>query len=247
MVWDDPVTISRLLAVGAAKVSSKQPQTAKDYNDREMWTDVAPDQLLRACAGPSSRDAWEEFMRRYHSLILAAATRVSSQWGSGASDQIDDVVQEIYLGLCANQARILTSFEEDRPEAIYGYLKVVATNLARDVFRKRSAAKRGEHLTARFEESSEVPAPNNDLERRLTLAKVDEVLLSQTQTENGKRDRIIFRMYYLYGMTAQEIAELPGIGLTAKGVEGVLHRITKVIRQTFAQAQGIGGVSRSER
>jgi RNA polymerase sigma factor (sigma-70 family) len=180
-------------------------------------------------------------MRRYHAVLSAAATRVSNQWGKGSSDEIDDVMQEIYLGLCADRARILISFEETRAEAVFGYLKVVATNLAHDFFRKRSAAKRGARHTASLDESGDVAARGDDFERQLTLAKVDEVLVTHTQTENGARDRTIFRLYYRHGMTALEIAELPGVGLSAKGVEGVLHRITKTIRQTLAQAQGIGG------
>ncbi len=179
-------------------------------------------------------------MRRYHSVLTAAASRVSNRWGQGSSDEIDDIVQEIYLRLCADSARILTSFKESRPEAVFGYLKVIATNLAHDFFRKRSAAKRGAWRTASLDEVGDVAAPGDDIERHLTLAKIDELLWGHTQTESGARDRNIFRLYYRQGMTAQAIAELPGIGLSPKGVEGVLHRITKVIRQTIEHTQGIG-------
>jgi RNA polymerase sigma-70 factor (ECF subfamily) len=239
MLWDDLLTGSPPIRGKAA--ACKQPPAAKNYNSRVEWADLSPDQLLRACARPDSTPAWEEFMQRYHPLITAAAIRVSNQWGNGSSDEIDDVIQEIYLGLCADKARVLTSFEETRAEAIFGYLKVVATNLARDFFRKRSAAKRGARVTASIDESDNLAGPGADLDRNLTLAKVDDLLVLHTQTENGARDRIIFRLYYRYGMTAQEIAELPEVRLSSKGVEGVLHRITRTIRQSLAQAQGIGG------
>jgi RNA polymerase sigma-70 factor (ECF subfamily) len=194
-------------------------------------------QLVQACAERGSAVDWEEFMRRYHSLLTAAAIRVSRQWGQGASDEIDDIVQEIYLRMCADRARVLTSFRDSRPEAIFGYLKVTATNIAHDFFRHRSALKRGAERTKSFEEIGPVPAEFNDLDRRLTLGEINEMLLVHTQKENGPRDRTVFRLYYRYGMTAHAIAGLPGIGLNSKGVEGVLHRLTKAIRQAMGEVQ----------
>ena len=179
-------------------------------------------------------------MRRYHGVLTAAAVRVSNRWGQTSSGETDDVVQEIYLKLCADRARILTGFQESRPEAVFGYLKVVATNLARDCFRKRLAAKRSTVMTASLDEVGDVAAPGNDVERQFTLAEIDALLIRHTQTETAKRDRAIFRLYYGQGMTAQSIADLPGAGLTAKGVEGVLHRVTTAIRRSIAPAQGTG-------
>jgi len=204
------------------------------------WAQLSPDQLLQACALPGSTLAWEEFMRRYHPVLTAAAVRVANRWGERSPGETDDIVQEIYLRLCADRGRILTSFQESRPEAVYGYLKVVATNLARDCYRKRSAAKRSAGLTASLDDVADVPAPGNDIERAFTLAEVDELLIRNTQTDTGTRDRTIFRLYYRQGMTAQAIANMPGSGLTAKGVEGVLHRVTTAIRRSIGKAQGSG-------
>jgi RNA polymerase sigma-70 factor (ECF subfamily) len=46
----------------------------------------------------------------------------------------------------------------------------------------------------------------------------------------SERDRNLFWLYYLQGLTAEEIAELPGIGLTCKGVESALRRVTRCLR-----------------
>jgi RNA polymerase sigma-70 factor (ECF subfamily) len=166
---------------------------------------------------------------------------VSRQWGRGAASEIDDIVQEIYLRLCANQARILTGFRDPRPEAMFGYIKVVATNIAHAVFRHRSAAKRGSGRVVSVTEAADLSGPFADMDRRLSLSEIDEALRVQTENrENGKRDRTVFRLYYRVGLTALAISEMPGIGLNLKGVEGVLHRLTKAIRQAFGQAQGLG-------
>jgi DNA-directed RNA polymerase specialized sigma24 family protein len=47
----------------------------------------------------------------------------------------------------------------------------------------------------------------------------------------GERDRALFWLYYLQGFTAEEIARLPVAGLTAKGVESALRRVTRWLRE----------------
>ena len=47
----------------------------------------------------------------------------------------------------------------------------------------------------------------------------------------AERDRAIFWLYYLQGLTAEEIAELPVAGLSAKGVESALRRVTSWLRK----------------
>jgi RNA polymerase sigma factor (sigma-70 family) len=179
-------------------------------------------------------------MRRYHSVIMTAAVRVSRHWGEGSPPEIDDVVQEIYLKFYADRARVLAGFHSPVPEAIFGFIKVVATNTARDFFRHKTAGKRGVSQTQGLTGIAEKIGFTNDVERRITLSEINKLLLAKTQNETGVRDRAIFQFYYRDGMTAQAISQLPGIGLNPKGVEGVLHRLTKTIRESVADSQEMG-------
>jgi RNA polymerase sigma-70 factor, ECF subfamily len=210
-----------------------------DWTITVNWQELPTEQLIRACATPLSGGAWEEFVRRFHPLITASAVRVSRRWSNGTPDEIDDVVQEIYLKLCTDRRRILTGFHAPQQAAIFGYIKVVATNIAHDFFRQRSAVKRGVALTSTLDEASQSALPDQ-LEQRLTLEQLDRILIAHTQTENGSRDRAIFRLYYRQGMTAQAISTLPGVGLSAKGVEAVLYRLTKNIRSAMTLTQDKG-------
>ena len=203
------------------------------------WTRHSHDRLLQACATPEVAGAWAEFIHRYHPIIASAATRVSRARGSGKSSEIDDLIQEIYVRFCEDRVRILSGFRDPRPEAALGYLKVTATNIAHDFFRQRSALKRGADRTTSISEFSDFPGGSTDeLDRHLTLAEIDQALVFHTQKDNGLRDRTVFRLYYRYGLTAQAISILPGIGVTAKGVEGILQRLTKAIRETFRARTG---------
>jgi RNA polymerase sigma-70 factor (ECF subfamily) len=202
------------------------------------WVDSKPVELVRACAQPNATAAWEEFVDRYHSLLTSAAIRVSRRWGKGTSEEIDDIVQEMYLKLCDNSANLIASFRDDRPEAFLGYLKVVATNIAHDFFRRLSAAKRGTRRTTSLSDMEDFLGASNELERNLTLSELDSIMLVRTEGQYAIRDRAIFRLYYRHGMTAAAIGCLPGIRLSTKGVEAVLHRLTKEIREFVRPPQG---------
>jgi RNA polymerase sigma factor (sigma-70 family) len=204
------------------------------------FAELPADQLIRACVTSQSSGAWEEFMRRYHSVITAAAVRVSRQWGDGSPDEIDDVVQEIYLKFYADRARVLAGFRSPAQDAIFGFVKVVATNTARDFFRHKTAGKRGVQQTQALTEIAELIGKPGDAERQVTLGEINRLLLANTQGENGVRDRAIFQFYYRDGMTAQAISQLPGVGLNPKGVEGVLHRLIKAIRDSAVNSQEMG-------
>jgi RNA polymerase sigma-70 factor (ECF subfamily) len=211
------------------------------------WAESTPGELIRACARPGNSAAWTEFVSRYHSIVRFAAFTVARRWGQGAQAECDDLVQEIYLKLCANGCRALLALCDIQAEALQGYLKVIAVNAAHDYFRARAAQRRGASATEPISEHHEaVLGTNEDMEERLTIRKIDDVLDRQTQLPNGQRDRAVFRLYYWQGMTAKEIAGLTGLGLTIKGVEAVLHRLTGRIQEALGPAQGIPRGSRQK-
>jgi RNA polymerase sigma-70 factor (ECF subfamily) len=67
------------------------------------------------------------------------------------------------------------------------------------------------------------------MQQSALLAELDEKLRSAPK-EIGERDRALFWLYYLQGYTAEEIAGIPGVGLSAKGVESALRRVTVWLR-----------------
>jgi RNA polymerase sigma-70 factor (ECF subfamily) len=190
-------------------------------------------ELVRLCSDGASSAAWQEFVSRYQAILESSAAGVARRWGSSSREELDDLMQEIYLKLCANRAELLQEFRDERPEALFGYLRVIGVNTAHDYFRSRAAAKRGGLVTEQMAEWHEAKAVRETgaTERRLMLLEIDRIMCKHTETENGPRDRAVFRLYYRHGMTAKAIAELPGIGLSLKGVEGVVYRLTSSIRK----------------
>lgn len=194
------------------------------------WSTQPANRLIQACANGTGRGVWEEFLRRYHTCVVGAAARVSRRWGSGTADEIDDVVQEIYLKLFAERHRTLGRFHSTDDTAFLTLVKVIATNTARDYYRRKHAERRGASQTTTLAEPPAHIGVQPEQEMHATYADIDRLLRAITQGENGVRDRAIFYFYYRDGMTARAIASLPGVGLSAKGIEGVLHRLKTSIR-----------------
>ena len=109
----------------------------------ESYSSLSIEELVRRCSASRSADAWEEFVRRFHRLIATVILRTAARLGDSSRQTVDDLIQETYLKLCADDFRILRSFEQQRPDAFIGYVKVVAANVARDHFKSFHTRKRG--------------------------------------------------------------------------------------------------------
>ena len=79
------------------------------------------------------------------------------------------------------------------------------------------------------------------MHRDALLAQLDEKLRSAPEAVS-ERDRALFWLYYLQGLSADEIAALPKSELTTKGVESILRRITAWLRNELVAREHQGGV-----
>jgi RNA polymerase sigma factor (sigma-70 family) len=202
------------------------------------WDKLSARELIFACTQPASDGAWREFIRRYHHILHAAAARVAECWGRNSRQEVQDILQEIYLKLCDQNGAVLASFSDPREAAFFGFLKVIATNTALDYFRNKAARKRGASATGPLDTTAEPPSAEPEPETRIAIQQLEELMMEQTRGVNEARDRSIFLFYYRYGFSAKAISALASVNLTEKGVEGVLHRITASIRNQLASAQG---------
>jgi RNA polymerase sigma-70 factor (ECF subfamily) len=198
---------------------------------------LPPTDLVLHCLRTGEESAWIEFVRRFQPLIASVALRVARQWGQASSSVVDDMVQETYLKLCTDRLRLLRNFKSSHEGAIYGYIKVFAANLAHDHFKASHAQKRGgavETASMNDEPRAECAARMEPadvlLERRLLVGKVAACLEGMASGQTGDRDRRIFWLYYRAGLSATAIATLPTIGLSTKGVESTILRLTRAVR-----------------
>lgn len=194
--------------------------------------------LLAACLESNSDDAWQEFLRRFHPVISATVFRAAQGHGESSLGLVEDLIQDCYVKLCANNFKLLREFKPQREDSFYAFVKVIATNIVHDYF--RSPAVRGHFLSdeAALDSIAKTETKHteevNSLNRSLLLREVDAIL-RQICPKKSSRERTIFWLYYRFGMTAKAIAELRSLRLSTKGVESTIHRLTGAVREHLAR------------
>jgi RNA polymerase sigma-70 factor, ECF subfamily len=204
---------------------------------------MSTEDLVRRCTVPGEIAAWEEFVRRFHRPITTVVLRTSGRWGDCSKHTVDDLIQETYLKLCASNYRILREFEHRNIDGFSGYVKVVAANVVRDHFKSVHSKKRGSNRVEIVSEDF-VPAAGenaagspNAMERAVLIREIQRHLDFCTAGPEHDRNCKIFWLYYRVGLTASAIATLPDIELTTKGVESLLLRLTRDLRERMAPPQ----------
>jgi RNA polymerase sigma-70 factor, ECF subfamily len=211
---------------------------------RGSYLQLNAEELIETCVTSADAAAWQEFMRRYHRLIAGVVYRTTQQWGEAHAATVDDLIQETYLKLCADGFRLLRSYDPKHPDAIYGYLKVIAANIVHDRFKALHSEKRGGHLKVEdlnVVESrtgaSEGFGSQSAMERGILLDEIDTILKAGLSQDTADRDRTIFWLYYRQGLTTRAISNLPALGLTNKGVESTIFRLTRMVRKKMVDTR----------
>jgi RNA polymerase sigma-70 factor (ECF subfamily) len=199
---------------------------------------MSEEELIRACAEGNDGAAWDEFVFRFQKSISLSIKRTACQWGKDPVQFVDDLLQETYLKLCADRCRLLLEFSRQHSaEAVLGYIKTIAINVTHDHFKSLHSQKRGAGETDQLHENLDPAAQRGSfggqeaMEREVFLQQVHDKLQNCAAGSNQERDCLIFWFYYLQGMSAKAIAALATIKLTAKGVEAVIFRLTRCVRE----------------
>jgi DNA-directed RNA polymerase specialized sigma24 family protein len=215
------------------------------------YSDLSPPQLFSICARGGDAAAWEEFIRRFNPVIARSAVRIAIRYGTSDKPLIDDLVQETYLKICANECKLLRTFAPQQPESAFGFLKVVAASVAQDFFKSRLAEKRAPESSAASVEQIATPAAPecpkgtlNHTERAVLIDQIDRKLRAVVPAEELQRARTVFWLYYRSGFTASAIASLPALHLTTKGVESLLFRLTRLLRESLSNGADAGAEDR---
>lgn len=198
-------------------------------------------ELVRVCLASEDEEAWAEFVRRFQPLIAAVAFKTSRRFQPPSPSLVDDLVHDTYVKLFEDDCKALRNFEFQHENALFGFLRVIASNVTQDYWRKKLSEKRGsgkgeESLGENEEFFRKAKSPDRS-ESEVLRREIKQALEKLFPGPGHARDRAIFEFYYEQGYTAREISELPMIKLTIKEVENVLLRIIRMIRSDFSSGE----------
>jgi RNA polymerase sigma-70 factor (ECF subfamily) len=169
--------------------------------------------------------------------------RTASRLGDSSTQTVDDLIQETYLKLCGENFRLLREFDQRHTDSFLGFVRVVAANVVRDHFKSSHSKKRGanqvESISEDFVPSAEEGAAGSSkaIERAVLIDEIGRHLDLCISGADRDRNAMIFWLYYRAGLSAGAIAALPGLGLSTKGVESLLLRITRELRHRMTSSQ----------
>jgi DNA-directed RNA polymerase specialized sigma24 family protein len=188
------------------------------------------DLVAGCCRGDAA--AWEAFLARTQPLVARSCQAAARRWGVTDPATTEELVQETYTRLVSG--RLLESFEPTHPDAIFGFLKVLAARVAHDRCKAAASGKRGGRTRTVPLEQAEPPALGRSPEDEILLNQVEAAVRSASSGKEVDRDLLVFQLYYRLGLTAAAIAAIPSLGLTVKGVESFLNRLTRQVREKFS-------------
>lgn len=173
--------------------------------------------LERLVAGDKA--AWDRFVARNARFVYAAVQRRLGPFGR--RDDVEDVVQDVFVRLCARDFRLLKTYDPARAK-ISTWLTVVANSAAIDHLRRQKSANRPIDSVPEAELSVEPP-------KDPVQVKIPEGLLSPRQA-------LVLELLYTREMEVNEAAR--AMGVDPQTVRSTHHKALLKLRAHFRAEQG---------
>jgi len=170
-----------------------------------------PAGLERLIAG--DKGAWDRFVARHARVIYGAARRRLVP--AGRAGDADDVVQDVFVKLCARDFKLLRDFDARRAR-LTTWLTVIASSTAIDHLRKQKAAHRP---------LESVP------EAYLAVYPKDPVRLSIPPDLLSPRQALVLEMLYQREMDVAEVAAT--LDVNPQTVRSTHHKALTRLRAHF--------------
>ncbi len=173
---------------------------------------------LRPCLS-GEKQAWDAFVDRFCGVIHAAVARTLRAGPATASrDELQDVVQEVFLRLLRHDCRLLRRYDPAR-SSLATYLTLIARSVALDHLRRHRPTasledQPAEHLAAQADppaEPLELPAgllsPREKLilhllfDRQMSVAEAARMLAVKAQTIRSMKHKAIAKLRAHYGQS----------------------------------------------
>lgn len=164
-----------------------------------------------------SKAVWDRFVTRYMPVVYAAVQRRLIPAGYGAD--CDDVVQEVFLKLCARDFHLVRNYDPAKAK-ISTWLTVIATSCSIDHLRRQKGNRQALDDTPEAE-----LAVDPDIKERI---KIPEGLLSPRQA-------LVLDLLYKKEMEVAEAAEF--LNVDPQTVRSTHHKALTKLRQHFQELE----------
>lgn len=199
---------------------------SSEIDSKVDYKDIPIQELLERCLLMEDEAAWNEFVNRIMPTIQGVIYNRINRWRTPDAGLVQDLTQDTLIKLFDNNKKALREFVSKHDDSIYAFVKVVASNLVTDYFRRS-----GNQTEVPLEDFKKILASNTSEKEISRNLRQVEMELRLNKIKASPKDKKIFFMYFREGYSTREISETPGINLTQKQVEAVLARLIRRLRE----------------
>lgn len=190
----------------------------------ERWTD----EELRLRMLEREPRAWREFHARFDRLVYRCIQKVTARFArSLGSDDVRDIYAQFLLSLTARDMHKLRTFSPERGNKLSSWIGMLATNAAWDHLRSAARTPSGAPVG-----ELEIAAEWDADPYATLLAKERWARVSDTLEKFSEKDRTFVRLYYVDGLSPEEVATEMSISI--KTVYSKKHKIRSRLEQALA-------------
>ncbi len=200
--------------VPLARVASRVYHCAMIRGEPLRQADWDGGDLKRLVTG--DKVIWDRFVARHAAVVFAAVQRRLAPFGR--HDDVEDVVQDVFVKLCARDFRLIRKYDPARAK-LTTWLTVVANSTAIDHLRRQKSANRPIDTVPEAELSVDPPKDPVQI-------KIPEGLLSPRQA-------LVLEMLYPREMEVAEAAA--AMGVDPQTVRSMHHKALTKLRAHFQE------------
>jgi RNA polymerase sigma-70 factor (ECF subfamily) len=174
--------------------------------------------------------AWREFHRRYDRLVYRCIHKVTGRFSTVVSaEDIREIFAMFLMNLTARDMHRLRSFDAERGNKLSSWIGLLATNTAWDYLRTVARQPQCADLT----EADDMRGSDED-PCQLLMHKQRWELVNATLESFSSKDRRFVHLYYVDGLTPEEVAEK--MQISVKTVYSKKHKIRCRLERALAPA-----------
>ena len=172
-----------------------------------MAVDVQQERALIAGCIQGNKDAWQDFICRYSSLVYYIVRKILySRHCDMAGEEIDDLHNDIFLSIIDNNGKKLRQYEGKNGCTVSSWVRVIAVRSTIDYLRRKRATRslsEDETTRAVEQQSASSGSPLQSLEDGER-----KQLLQDAIADLPEKDQLFLKLFYYKETPPQEIAAI---------------------------------------
>jgi|TARA_B100001964_G_scaffold94954_2_gene106410 RNA polymerase sigma-70 factor (ECF subfamily) len=165
-------------------------------------------------------NAWQDFTDQTIRLVIASIRRVCPSGKTPYGDEIDDLVQAVYIKLLRNDCRLLRNYDPAK-SGISTWITLIARSVAIDSLRRRTLD------TRPMDDASGAVSPQEQ------VAPIGPVIPTHLLTA---RQRLVLTMLFEDDMDVTEVAE--ALNVNPQTIRSTKHKAMERLRAYFKSESG---------